>query len=332
MSRLYRLYYVESDSQNRCFSVVRRANHLQFGCYEEVNQMATCNLCQAQYEWGQNPCWRCEQDNTFWEEQRNLPRVLRFRNFFWNVWGIIAIVINLFAFALLLWTALLRITWGAPGASNADLLGQGLAWFMSFISIFVVYAVRFQLWNYSWVRNILKPQPPSLYTIAVILFLLGILLLLTYLSLVMFFDALTADQGVIGSQTDVMLDIIIAKIVMPAMYGFVFALFTAGSMFMSAGLFVERFNERGGQPVFMNTRLLTDVVQKAAADSLEIPLESTRPAGIKRTEQGGIEILLNCRSTGVRPGSSDEGFDRRYQVKANRWGQIDSLVEDVRVR
>lgn len=294
--------------------------------------MATCNLCQAQYEWGENPCWRCQQDNTFWEEQRNLPRVHRFRNFFLNVWGIIAIVINLFAFGLLMWTVFLRITWGASAASNADLLGQGLAWFMSFISIFVVYAVRFQLWNYSWVRNILKPQPPNLYSIAVILFLVGILLLLTYLSLVMFFHTVTIDQAGIGSQADVMLDIIIAKIVMPAMYGFVFALFTAGSMFMSAGLFVERFNERGGQPVFMNTRLLTDVVQKAAAESLEMPVESTRPAGIKRSEQGGIEILLNCRGAGVRQDSFDEGSDKRYQVKANRWGQIDSLIEDLKVR
>lgn len=293
--------------------------------------MATCNLCQAQYNWGDNPCRRCGQSNSFWEKQRELPGLEQFRNFFWNAWGVIAVAMTLFAFAVFIWTVFLRITWGTAGASNADILGQGLAWFMSFISVFVIFAIRFQLWNYSWMRNILKPQPPNLYTIAVILFLLGILLLLTYLTLLLFFASPDVLQAGMVSRTDVILDIVLSKIVMPAMYGFIFVFFTAGSMFMSSGLFVDRFNERGGQPIFMNTRLLTDIVQKAAAKSLEIPLTSTKPAGMKRTEQGGIEILLNYQKPGTKPGSSEGKADRRYEVKANKWGQINSLVEDLKL-
>jgi hypothetical protein len=293
--------------------------------------MATCNLCLAHYNWGENPCWRCGQSNSFWEEQRELPRLERFRGFFWSAWGVIAVAMNVVAFAMFIWTVFLRVTWGTAGATNADILGQGLAWFMSFISVFVIYAVRFQLWNYSLTRNILKPQPPNLYTIAVVLFLLGILLLLTYLTLVLFFASPAVPHTGTVSNTDVFLDIVLSKIIMPAMYGFIFAFFTAGSMLMSSGLFVDRFNERGGQPIFMNTRLLTDVVQKGAAESMEIPLASTKPAGIKRTEQGGIEILLNYQKPGTSPDSSGGKADKRYEVKANKWGQIHSLVEDLKL-
>ena len=296
--------------------------------------MATCNICRAQYNWGENPCWRCGQDNSFWEEQRELTRWDRTKYFFMNVWGIIAITIDLFAFVLLVWTILASIAWSYPDvetglmAYRLRIVGQFLAWFMSFISIFVVYAVRFELWNYSWIRHVMRRTPPNLYTIAVILFLLGIFLLLVYLSASIFLPTSLIQSNTLNIEQN-WFAVLFNKIVMPTMYGFLFAFFTTGSMFMSAGLFVDRMNEKGGQPIFMNTRLLTDVVQKTTADTLELLLKSTRPSSIKRTDQGGIRMLIRYSYTdGSASSEEPKTKEKRFTVEANRWGQLNSLIEE----
>ena len=292
--------------------------------------MATCNICQAQYNWGENPCWRCEQDNSFWEEQEDLSELTKMWRFFSNVWGGIAAAIVFVSFVLLLITIILAVA-PAPGYGSiipgvdgriAPIMGQFLAWFMSFVSYFVIYATRLELWNYSWARQILKPKRPSLYMIAVILFLLAVLLLLTYFTLWQFIvisDA-TSLQRTVEPVSVTIFDILLRKIVMPGMWAFIFTFFTAGSMFMNAGVFVDRLNEKGGQPIFMNTELLADVVQQAAAESLEVPLDSTKLSAIKRTREGGINMILNYLKDGK--------IERRYEVEANKWGQVNSLIED----
>lgn len=298
--------------------------------------MATCNICRAQYNWGENPCWRCDQDNSFWEEQRGLTRWDRTKYFFMNVWGIIAITIDLVAFVLLVWTILASMAAGYPDveagliANRLRIVGQFLAWFTSFISIFVIYAVRFELWNYSWIRHVMRRTPPNLYTIAVILFLLGIFLLLVYLSAPIFLPTSFIQSNAPNTAQNWFITLF-NKIVMPTMYGFLFAFFTTGSMFMSAGLFVDRMNEKGGQPIFMNTRLLTSVVQKTVADTLELPVESMKPSSIKRTDQGGIRMLIKYSYTDGRTSSEEPKMkEKRFTVEANRWGQLNSLIEESR--
>ena len=302
--------------------------------------MATCNLCQAQYNWGENPCWRCEQDNSFWEKQEDLSELTKMWRFFSNVWGGIAAAIVFVSFVLLLITIILAVA-PAPGygsiipgvdGSIAPIMGQFLAWFMSFVSSFVIYATRLELWNYSWTRYILKPRRPSLYMIAVILFLLAVLLLLTYFTLwqfIMISDA-TSLQRAVEPVNVTIFDILLRKIVMPGMWAFIATFFALGSMFMSAGSFVARLNEEGGQPIFMNTRLLTDVVQRATAESLELPLEATKPSAIKRTENGGINMIINYFQSRTDPDSHNDTTDKiqqRYEAEANMWGQISSLIE-----
>ncbi len=298
--------------------------------------MATCNVCHAQYTWGDNPCWRCGHDNSFWEAQRELPRLRRFADFFGNIWGLIAIALDGITL-LLLGYFVIASAWTSPDiitgltANKSTLMGLFLAWFMSFIATFVIYAVRFQLWNYNWLRHVLKPPRPDLYTSAVILFLFGVLLLLIHLSLSMFFVPSTSQAAVIYAYG--IEGLLIQKILMPAMVGLIFASFTAGSMLMSAGLFIDRLNEKSGQPIFMNTKILSDIVQRSAAESIEVPLRLTRPSAIKRTEQGGISMILNhikekLLSDGEREEENSHTVIRRYRVEADMWGQISSLVED----
>jgi len=296
--------------------------------------MATCNICHAQYNLGEHPCWRCKQDNRFWENQRGRPRWGRFKDFFGNVWGVIAVVINLFALILLVWITLASAAWAYPDiesglmANRVTILGQFLAWFMSFISMFVIYAVRFELWNYSWVRHVMRRTPPNLYVIAVTLFLLGIFLLLVYMSASILLPSAPRQLGTLGVEQS-LFGILFQKIVMPAMYGFLFAFFTAGSMFMSAGLFVDRMNEHVGQPIFMNTRLLADLVQRSVEESLELPPESTRLSSIKRVDQGGIKMIVRYTDSST-PRQGANAVEKRFTVEANKWGQIDSLVEEAK--
>ena len=298
--------------------------------------MATCNVCHAQYTWGNNPCWRCGHDNSFWEGQRELPRLRRFTEFFANIWGLVALALNAITLLLLIyfvlasaWTSTDLVT--GLTANKSTLMGLFLAWFMSFIATFVVYAVRFQLWNYCWLRHVLEPRRPDLYTTAVILFLCGVLLLLMHLTLSMFFLPSVSQAEVIYSYG--IMGLLVQKILMPAMVALIFASFTAGSMLMSAGLFVDRLNEKGGQPIFMNTKALGDIVQKSAAESIEVPVRVTRPSAIKRTVQGGISMILNrVRETPNTNGDTGEenghAVLKRYRVEADMWGQISSLVED----
>lgn len=293
--------------------------------------MATCNICHAQYVSGENPCWRCGQDNTEWEAQRARSRWERVKSFFGNVWGIMAVAINLFALVLLVWITL-AIAWAYPDIESGlmenrvTILGQFLAWFMSFIAIFVIYAVRFELWNYSWIRHVMRRTPPNLYIIAVIMFLLGILLLLFYMSASLMLSSMATQAGWSAVEQDLFM-LLFNKIVMPAIYGFLFAFFTAGSMFMSAGLFVDRLKDKLGQPIFMNTRHLADVVRKGVEQTLKLPAGSTKTSSIKRTEQGGIKMIIRYTS-GAAPGEGTKPTERRLTVEANKWGQIQSLVEE----
>jgi len=248
------------------------------------------------------------------------------------VWGVIAVAINLFALILLVWITLASAAWAYPDiesglmANRVTILGQFLAWFMSFIAIFVIYAVRFELWNYSWIRHVMRRTPPNLYVIAVIMFLLGIFLLLVYMSASIMLSTMTTQAGWSGAEQNVFM-VLFNRIVMPAIYGFLFAFFTAGSMFMSAGLFVDRLKDKLGQPIFMNTRHLADVVRKGVEQTLRLPPDSTKTSSIKRTEQGGIKMIIRYTSSPA-PGEGSKATEKRFTVEANKWGQIQSLVEE----
>lgn len=296
--------------------------------------MATCSTCRAQYTRGEHPCPRCGQDNSFWEEQRELTRWNRVNGFFANIWGIVAVAIALVALVLLIWTIVESIAWSFPNVEaglttyRLRIMGQFLALFMSFISIFVIYVMRFRFWNYSWIRRVTRRTLPDLYTIAVILFLLGVLLLLAYLTASIFIPG-SLIQSNAGTAGQNWLVVLFNRIVMPAMYGFLFAFFTTGSMLMSAGLFVDRMNERGGQPIFMNTPLLADVVKGEIAGTLELSVEALRLSSIKRTEYGGINMLVIYSPTDQATSSGEpERKEKRFTVEANKWGQLNSLIEE----
>ena len=282
--------------------------------------MATCNICRATYEYTGKlikdptthewtldppcpPCWRCDSDNSYWEVQRRLPRLERFIDFFGNVWGVMALLVVILPVIPLVFIIFQSmyfvggLAWsGYPGfdlsSHKADILGQWLAWFLSFIAVLFLYALRFQLWNYSWIRNVRWKKTPPLNMSAVTLFIIGVFLLLLYLTLVMFWHApASAPVPVPGASFD--FAGIFQKIVMPAIYSLIFVSFSVASMFMAAVIYTARINDYVGQPIYMNTKLLGQVVQKGVAESLEIGVDLTKVANIERTAEGGIRMILS---------------------------------------
>mgnify|MGYP005852372373 CR=1 FL=1 len=291
--------------------------------------MATCNICRAQYTWGRSPCWRCGADNTYWEHQRTLPRSQRITEFFGNIWGIMAVVLNIFPLSQMIWIVAQSIIWADYEgfdlySQRGEFLGQFLAWFLSFICILFIYALRFELWHYSWIRNIRFQKTPSLSMGAVILFLLGVATLMLYLTLEMFWHPVLTPRT-----TGLDFSGIFQKIVMPGIYSLIFVFLCTANMLMSAVLYIARLNEYVSQPLYMNTNLLVEVVQRAAAETLEFDLQSTRVSNIKRTPGGGVAVILNHlkADTDAPPDDLDSAADRRYEIEANEWGQILTMIE-----
>ncbi len=293
--------------------------------------MATCNTCRAEYDWGRNPCWRCGEDNSFLEEQRTLPRLKRFVCFFGNIWGVIALVMVALPLAQLAFILVYSIFWaGYPGASlgeqRGSILSQGLAWFLSFVAVTFVYAMRFQLWNYSWIRNIRWKKSPAINALAVLLFAAGVVLVLAYLTILMFYNP--APAASVGFDFAGFFQ----KIIVPSLYSLIFLSFATGSMFMAASLYIARLGEKVGQPIYMNTNLLTEVVKKAVLDTLKTSVV-LRVANLERTAHGGIRLILNQVSsvTGLpsEPATTGEAdrVETRYEVESDEWGQIQTLRE-----
>jgi hypothetical protein len=310
--------------------------------------MATCNTCRSEYDWGENPCWRCGEDNSYWEEQRRLPRHKRFWGFFGNAWGIVALVMVIFPLIQLAVILIYNIFWaGYPGASLSDqkgsILAQGLAWFLSFIAVTFVYAMRFQLWNYSWIRNIRWKKSPPIDVMAVLLFMAGVVLLLGYLTILMFYVPAPRETAVGFDFAG-----FFQKIIVPTLYSLIFLCFATASMLMATVLYTARLNENVGQPIYMNTNLLTEVVKKAVVDTLKTSI-LLRVANLERTGRGGIRLILNQISSmpgpdaanpDLTPGPSimsesnatesraDGGqVEGRYEVESTEWGQIQILRE-----
>jgi hypothetical protein len=303
--------------------------------------MATCNTCRAEYDWGKNPCWRCGEDNSFLEEQRTLPRYKRFLCFFGNVWGVMALIMVVLPLVQLAFVLVYSIFWaGYPGASlneqRGNILAQGLAWFLSFIAVTFVYAVRFQLWNYNWIRNIRWKKSPAINVLAVLLFVAGVALLLGYLTILMFYNP-APREATVGFDFAGFFQ----KIIVPSLYSLIFLSFATGSMFMAAGLYIARLSEKVGQPIYMNTNLLTEVVKKAVLDTLKTSVV-LRVANLERTGRGGIRLILNQLNPAAAPGAGHmdalpgpsqpqageaDQVEKRNEVESNEWGQIQILRE-----
>ena len=298
--------------------------------------MATCNTCRAEYNWGENPCWRCGEDNGYWERRRTLPRVERFWDFFGNVWGIMAFLMLVIPLVSLVYNFIYGLWTAGLSEQKAGLLAAFLALFLSFIAITFVYAMRFQLWNYSWIRNIRWKKTPPVIAMAASLFLLGVVILLTYLSILMFYRWAPRSAAV-GFDFAGFFE----KIIVPTLYSLIFLSFATASMLMSAGLYIARLNENVGQPIYMNTNLLTEVVKKAVLNTLKIPVVLI-VANLERTDRGGIRVLFNQIGSGTPPSRAGAGpppvppkpapaktvqVERRYEVEANEWGQIQTLIE-----
>ena len=239
-----------------------------------------------------------------------------------------------------------------------------MAWFLSFICILFVYALRFQLWHYSWIRNIRWQKTPSLHMAAGGLFVLGMAVILIYLTAQMYWQpsqvmpgpasstqpttvgpvvivitpaapgsipGIATQSSAQASSTRPPLTDFLRKIIMPLIYASIFVCLCLASVLMAEVFFIARLNDHVGQPIYMNTKLLAMVVQNEAVKSLELTApEALRISSLKRTFQGGIVLRLNY----VRDGDTDDGLppsagprERRFDVEANEWGQIVSLTE-----
>ena len=309
--------------------------------------MATCNICHAEYPQGTNPCWRCGESNRYWEQQRRLSATERATAFFGNLWGGMAFVVNIFPFAFVVGILTQSIAaWFYPGLSlgfqRTGLLGQSLAWFLSFICILFIYALRFELWHYSWIRNIRRQRTPSLNMAAGVLFIVGVLLILAYLTAQIYWQ-----PGTAGGESR--FTVFLSKIIMPGIYASIFVALCLASALMAAVLFIARLSEHVGQPIYMNTNLLSKVVQddtarrmanivKEGPDPLSADDEKKlaeikkrlRVSSLKRTPFGGILVRLNYLKEGDSSAASsvtDASVERRFDVEANEWGQITVLTD-----
>ncbi len=83
----------------------------------------------------------------------------------------------------------------------------------------------------------------------------------------------------------------------------------------------------------MNTKILSDIVQRSAAESIEVPAAPDKTLCDQTDRTGRFSMILNhirekLLSDGEREEENSHTVIRRYRVEADMWGQISSLVED----
>ena len=266
--------------------------------------MPNCNVCGAQYSReNDSVCPRCGADNSYWRAERGKKRRDRVLNFFNSIWGVMAIIIVAFPGVLMVIQGLYRFYWGVDYRLHpAGFLGDFLGWYLSFLAVIFIYSIRFQLWHYNWLRTINRSRNrgPSVPTASSLLIAAGVLLMLLYLTIAMFWrppaQPSTAAFDVAG---------VFQRILVPGIYSLIYLSFGSAFMLMSAMLYIARMTENVGQPIYMNTDRLAWLVLRSVKADLDasattIEMGPNTPDGPQPpTPNGGGGLGVTLRIAGL---------------------------------
>ncbi len=252
----------------------------------------------------------------------SLGPIDRLWGFFANIWGtltFLALVIPAISLVQILLSALFPSLFGPlPSNLRVEILSQALAFFLSTADFLFIYTLRFNLWEYEWLRQVTRDKRmPSLVTMAVVAFQMSVVAALVYLILKLFWIP-PASPPPVG------LDVtgIVQKILLPILYSWIFVTFVFCTMLLCTVRYIRLLNQRVPQPVFMNTDHLVELVIASLRENLETE-NPLKVAEIERIPNGGVKLTVE------RLKEDGEEVEKKYDVIANERGRITSLKEQV---
>jgi hypothetical protein len=305
--------------------------------------MANCAVCREDIEPG-GRCPRCGSQNKGLEDVSFV--------YFTSFWGVLSILASFPLIFMLLPGIFGRVDAGMQPIVSLR-IGGPIALISTLLISFSVFSLRETLYYYSLTRQFQRRPVRSLAFWALVCF--GIAVLLTFfLGFVLTAKDLIVGPpglGLVGARAIVAYGStghLVLKLVMTFCFVCVFAFFGLSASLMAALEYAKYLDEHRPDPIFMNERLLLNVVLAAVRHHLEIegclpPRRETslRRAGsvmsavddglrmseMDRFEHGGISLTVHIEGELIGRGDIMVREDRTWYVEADRWGHLTKIDE-----
>ena len=283
--------------------------------------MASCAVCREDIR-SETECPRCGSDNS------NLPDVTL--GYFASIWAILSFLLIFVPLFILLpgvfsWVdkvlqpiASLRVS--AP-----------IALLLSLVFSFYMFSVRDALHHYTLTLGVKEKPGWPLYLWALILFIVGVLAVFFLGFAIIFKDLIVGTEGYDQTQVQGLLVYgstahIAFMLVMTGCLALVFACFALAAGLMAVFDYGTYVDERYPAPIYLNERLLLDVVLSGVRNRLggDAKFQITE---MRRLPDAGLLMVFFCERELTTRDGVGLSQRRKWSVKADLWGRLRELVE-----